>query len=72
MKKKQILAIAGILLLVLLYLSSLIFALIGSSWATPFLEVSIYLTVIVPIVLYAFLLVTKKRNKDPDDFEENK
>ena len=72
MKKKQFLAVAGILLLVLLYLSSLIFALIGSSWATPFLEASIYLTVIVPIVLYAFLLVTKKRKKDPDDFEENK
>ena len=67
MKRKQIFAILGIVLLAILYLSSLIFALIGSDWAMPFLEASMFLTVLVPIVLYAFLLVTKKRDRDEED-----
>ena len=73
MKKKQILAILGIVLLAALYVSSLVFALIGSSWARPFLELSVYLTVLVPIILYAFLLVSKKkRQRDSEEKDSDK
>ena len=63
MKAKQILAILAIVLLLGLYAASLIFALIGSEWTQPFLLASVYLTILVPIVLYGFLLALKKRDE---------
>ena len=47
-KTKQILAIIGVVLLVALYVSTLVFALIGSDFATNCLKASIYATVVVP------------------------
>lgn len=70
MKAKQILAIIAIVLLVGMYVSSLVFALIGSDWAQPFLQASVYMTMLVPIVLYAFTLAWKHRKKKDDDSEQ--
>lgn len=54
---KRILAILGIVLLVGLYLSTLIFSLIGSELAFTLLKASILLTIAVPCLLYAMILV---------------
>ena len=71
-KIKQILAIIGIVLLVGLYVSTLIFALLKSEFAADMLKVSIFATTMVPIMLYAFSLAYKLwgRGKDKKDKEQ--
>ena len=56
-KVKQILAMAGVILLVILYLSTLIFSIIGGELAMGLLRASIFCTVAVPILMYAFMLI---------------
>ena len=59
MKAKRILAIVGIVILLGLYISTLVFALLKSPAAETLLAASIYCTVAVPVFLYAFQLVVK-------------
>lgn len=56
---KRILAIAAIVLLLGMYLLTFIFALGKSETAGAFFRASLAMTIIVPILLYAFLLVAK-------------
>ena len=56
-KGKQILAIIGIALLIALYLSTLVFAMIGSPDTMGWFKASIYATVIVPVLIWAYALV---------------
>lgn len=67
MKKLQrILALAGVVLLLALYASTLIFALSGSESSTGWFRASIAATIIVPVFLYAYMLIyryLKNRNK---------
>ena len=59
MKKiKQIVCIAGALILAALYILTFIFSLTDHSQAKSWLSASLYATVAVPIILYAFLLIT--------------
>lgn len=57
MKLKRILALAGALLLLAMYACTLIFAFMDSSAAPGLLKASIVCTVIVPILLYGYVLV---------------
>lgn len=71
-KTKQILAIIGAFILVALYLSTLVFALIGSPMATNLLMAAVVCTVLLPVLLYAYILIyrlaTKKdENNDSSD-----
>ena len=61
--KRRILALAGIALLVLMYVLTLVFALIGSDWATRALQLSVVLIVAVPVVLWAFLMTLRRRGR---------
>lgn len=66
-KIKRILAGAGAVLLILMYISTLIFALIGSPNATKFLWASIASTIVLPVLLYGIQLafrVTKTEDED--------
>lgn len=72
-KVKQILAIAGCILLAALYISTLVFALIGSENAMKFFWVSVYATVVVPVLIWAYTMVYRllknhysHRNEDTD------
>lgn len=68
-KMKQILAIGGIVLLVMLYGSTMIFALMKSPNSQNLFKLSIGCTILVPVILYAFLLVAKhleNRNYRPE------
>lgn len=56
---KRILAIIGVVLLVGLYISTLIFAVIGSPLAISMFKASITLTIIVPVLLFGYKLIYK-------------
>lgn len=63
-KMKRILAWIGILVLLGLYLSTLIFAIIGSPEALQWLKASVLATIIVPILLYGYLLIFRLQKKE--------
>lgn len=68
-KMKQILAFTGALLLFAMYAATLVFALIGSDHARTLLKVAIVCTVIIPVFLYAYILVYRVLKKDDSDTE---
>lgn len=65
-KTKQILAIAVIIFLVALYVSALIFAIIGSPTALLLLKVALGMTFVIPIILYGLLLFHRLQKKGKD------
>lgn len=73
-KVKQILAIIGIILLVLLYLSTLICAIIDRTETMRLFQASIMATVIIPVLLWAYSFIyklIKKNAKDQMDEMQN-
>ncbi|MBM6802973.1 hypothetical protein H6B07_09920 [Mediterraneibacter glycyrrhizinilyticus] len=71
MKKiKQILALIGAVLLVCMYAATLIFALIDSPAASGLFRASVAATILIPVLLYAFIMITRllrDHNEDPKD-----
>ncbi|SFA80359.1 hypothetical protein SAMN05216249_102223 [Acetitomaculum ruminis DSM 5522] len=64
-KVKRIGAISLIVVLLALYVSCIIFALIGSELAINLLKISIYSTIVLPVLLYLcmmFIKMGKNRN----------
>lgn len=59
MKYKRPLAMAAVLLLVLLYASTVVFALMDSPLAESLLLASLFCTIVVPAVLYGYYLLIK-------------
>ena len=73
-KVKQILAIIGIVFLVLLYLSTLICAIIGRTETMRLFQASVMATVIIPVLLWAYSFIyklIKKNAKDQMDEMQN-
>ena len=62
-KAKRILALIGVIFLVAMYLSTLIFSLIDSD----LLKGSVAATILVPVVLYGFVLFSRLFGNDHDD-----
>lgn len=58
-KVKRILALTGALLLVCLYISTLIFALIGSPVSADLFKASLAATIIIPVLLYGYILTAR-------------
>lgn len=74
MKKAQrILAIIGIILLVGLYLSTLIFALLGKDFFPMFMA-SLFSSFVLPVLIWAYGFIYKliKRNSSPDAEDKRK
>lgn len=71
-KSKRIFALAGAILLVCLYASTLIFALIDSPLFSDLLKISIAATIFLPVVLYAYTLIYRlaRRNSTDDDTDK--
>lgn len=69
MKTKRILALAGVILIAVLYAVTLICAFIGSPNAKNMLMASLFCTIVVPVILYAYQMVYRlsKRDKDEKD-----
>lgn len=68
-KLKRILALIGAVLLIILYACTLVFALIGSPWSDTMLKASIGATILIPVLLYGMVLMTRVLKKD--DRQEN-
>lgn len=71
-RSKRIFALAGALLLVCLYVSTLIFALIDSPLFSDLLKISIAATIFLPVLLYAYTLIYRlaKQSNTDDDADE--
>ena len=63
-KTKRILAIIGVVLLVALYGSTLVFAIFDHTKSLGFLKASIACTILLPVLLYAYTLIHKLINKN--------
>lgn len=60
---KQIVAIAGVVLLAGMYVTSLVLAIIGSPMALNLLRMSFLATIIVPILIYVILMFYRLSHK---------
>lgn len=69
--KKRILAIGAIAILVGLYIACLVLALIHSEAAFKLLQLTLVMTVLVPVTAYVVMMFYKLNHRD-DDFDENK
>lgn len=69
-KKTRIFALAGAVLLVLLYASTLIFAFMDTAFALSCLKASIAGTIIIPVLLYGYLLIYRITHKDEEVKDE--
>lgn len=69
--KKRILAIGAIVILVGLYIACLVLALIHSEAAFKLLQLTLVMTVLVPVTAYIVMMFYKLNHRD-DDFDENK
>lgn len=68
MKKSiRILALLGVILLVLLYVSTLIFALIDNPVADDCLKAAVAATILLPVVLYGFVVIHRLITSDDSD-----
>lgn len=73
-KTKRILAWIGIILLIAMYGSTLLFALIDHSKTQGFLKASIACTIFVPVLFYAYTMFYRFSHHDSgeDEDDENK
>ncbi|RHV37579.1 hypothetical protein DXB59_05310 [Ruminococcus sp. OM05-10BH] len=66
-KTKRILAVLGIIFLITMYASTLIFALIDHSASLGLLKASIACTIFVPVLLYAYTLFYRLLHRNDED-----
>lgn len=72
MKTKRILAICGIVLLLSLYVLTFVSALMSTDYSQSLFMASIFATLVVPIMIYAYLLIYRVlKNKNTDDNENS-
>lgn len=58
-KTRRILALLGVVLLLVMYLMTLIFALIDHPMKASLLTASLFCTVVVPVLIYVFTMVSR-------------
>lgn len=63
-KVKRILALIGVILLVSMYILTLVGALIAPEYSDALFKASIYSTIVVPVMLYAYMLVYRLLKKN--------
>ena len=64
---KQIAAIIGILLLVAMYVMTFVFALTDNPGSMHMFAMSVVATIIVPVVIYAYIMIFKLAKDRRDD-----
>ena len=69
-KVKRILAFAGVILLVLLYLSTLVFALLGKEFLN-WLMAAIIATIVVPVLIWAYGFVYRLLKGESGEEHQN-
>lgn len=70
-KGKRILALAGVVLLVGLYLVTLLSAVFATPATKDFFKISLLATIIIPLIIYVYMLVYRliSKNNRKDDEE---
>jgi uncharacterized membrane protein len=58
-KAKRVIAIVGIVILLSLYVMTLIAAIFAKPYANKFFIASIYCSLIIPVLIYGFMVVSK-------------
>ena len=71
-KVKQILALAGVILLIALYAATVILAVIGNENTLHLLKAAIYATVVVPVLLWAYSFIYKSLKNHYSDRDEDR
>lgn len=66
-KSRRILALAGIIILAGLYITTLLLAVFGNENTTPWFMASICATIVVPILLWVYSWLYKMLKKDVSD-----
>lgn len=56
-KMKRILAFIGVILLLGLYIATLITAILIPKISSVFFKISVFSTIVIPIMLYAYILI---------------
>ena len=72
-KTKQVLAILGIIILVLLYLSTIFCSVFDNSKKQSFFAASIFATFIIPVLIWTYTFIYKiitKKNDELDDLRK--
>lgn len=68
MKKiKRILALTGVVILVSLYLLTLISSFTATPYRAAFFQASVYATIIIPVLLYGYMLIYRVLKKDKEE-----
>ncbi len=67
---RRVIALIGIILLIALYASTLIFALMKSPAAKGLLMAAVFCTIVVPVLLYAMTIVAKRLQGSGVEIEE--
>lgn len=70
-KSKRIIALCGAIILLLMYTSTFVFAILDRSETMGFLKASIACTIILPVLLYGYILVYKLSRKEDDSTNNN-
>lgn len=71
MTKKRIIAIIVLILIGILYLATLILAFIDSPLARSFLMTALFCTIVLPAILYGYLIVSQRfNNTHKEDYDE--
>ncbi len=74
MTPRRILAIVALVLIACLYAATIVFALIDSPFARSCLMAALFCTIVVPAVIYGFLVITRqisRGGKHPKDTQDN-
>ena len=61
MRHKRLLAMAAAILLLLLYASTIVFALMDSPLSQSLIMASLFCTIVVPSILYGYYVIIKYR-----------
>ncbi len=61
MNAKRVLALAGVVLIVALYISTLVLAVIGSEKTMNLFLLSVLMTIMVPVIIHLFLMLSNVR-----------
>ena len=72
MNKRRFLAAGSAALILLLYVLSILFAVIGSPFARQLLMASLFCSVIIPVTFYGFLIYSRNTGRKEEDNSEEK
>lgn len=71
-KTKQIFALLAIVIIILLYITTLILAIMNNSYTKTFFEAALFSSIFLPLMLYLFIWIGNVLKSYNPNLEENK